>query len=336
MLFKHITAVLLNIGLALAASRTSAPSGALVVSKSATSGQYSKIQSAVDALSTTSTTAQSIFIEAGTYDEQVYIPARKAALTIYGYTTNTASYSSNVVTITAAKALADEATDDETATLRVWSENFKMYNINVANTYGSSTSNGQALALSASASNQGYYGCKFTGFQDTILAETGYQLFAKCEIVGATDFIFGQSASAWFSYCDIRVLAATLGYVTASGRASSSSSSWYVLDHCSIAAASGNTVPSGAYYLGRPWEAYARVTVQDTSMTNVINSAGWSEWSTSEPNTADVTFREYGNTGAGASGTRASFSAKASAALSISSILGSSYASATYVDTSYL
>lgn len=81
--------------LALAASRTTAPSGALVVSKSATSGQYSTIQKAVDALSTTSTSAQSIFIEAGTYSEQVTIPARKAALTIYGYTSNTASYSSN-------------------------------------------------------------------------------------------------------------------------------------------------------------------------------------------------------------------------------------------------
>lgn len=96
MLFKHITSVLLNIGLALAASRTTAPSGALVVSKSATSGQYSKIQSAIDALSTTSTTAQSVFIEAGTYDEQVYIPARKAALTLYGYTTDTTGYADNV------------------------------------------------------------------------------------------------------------------------------------------------------------------------------------------------------------------------------------------------
>lgn len=71
-------------------------------------------------------------------------------------------------------------------------------------------------------------------------------------------------------------------------------------------------------------------------MTDVINSAGWSEWSSSSPNTADVTFDEFGNTGAGASGTRASFAAKATAALAITEILGSSYASAAYVDTSYL
>lgn len=71
-------------------------------------------------------------------------------------------------------------------------------------------------------------------------------------------------------------------------------------------------------------------------MTNVINSAGWHEWSSSEPNTADVVFEEYGNTGAGASGTRASFAKKISSPVSIKTVLGSSYASAAYVDEAYL
>lgn len=123
--------------------------------------------------------------------------------------------------------------------------------------------------------------------------------------------------------------------MTASGRDSSSSSSYYVLDHCDIAAKSGATIASGAIYLGRPWEPYARVAVQDTTMSDIINSKGWSEWSTTSPNTADVVFGEYGNSGAGASGTR-SYETKLSAAIEITAILGSSYASASYVDTSYL
>ncbi|KAK4547373.1 hypothetical protein LTR36_001029 [Oleoguttula mirabilis] len=318
--------------LALATSRTSAPSGALTVGSS---GTYSTIQKAVNALSATSTSSQSIFIEAGTYSEQVYIKALKGPLTIYGYTTDTSSYADNKVTITADKALADESTDDETATLRVWTTNFKMYNVNVKNTYGSATSNGQALALSASATGQGYYGCGFYGFQDTILAETGYQVYGHCYIQGATDFIFGQAAAAWFDACEIAVLTASLGYITASGRASDTSS-YYVINNSTIAAASGATVPSGAFYLGRPWEDYARVAFQLTSMTDVINSAGWSEWSTSTSNTEDVTFAEYDNSGAGSKGTRASFATKLSEAIAIKSILGSSYESATYVDTSYL
>lgn len=69
-------------------------------------------------------------------------------------------------------------------------------------------------------------------------------------------------------------------------------------------------------------------------MSNIIASAGWEIWSTATPNTEDVTFGEFGNTGAGASGTRASFATKLSAAVTIESILGSNYAS--WVDTSYL
>ena len=143
---------LLNVGLALAApaqslverstSRTSAPSGALVVGSGA---KYTKIQDAVNALSTSSSTAQSIFIEAGTYNEQVLVPARKAALTIYGYTTDTSTYTANNI-ITHGIGLDTVASDDLTATLRVKAENFKMYNVNVKNTRGSGS---QALALSA-------------------------------------------------------------------------------------------------------------------------------------------------------------------------------------------
>lgn len=64
------------------------------------------------------------------------MPARSAQLTFYGYTTNTASYADNVVTIANDLSQADGLTDDETGTLRVQAANFKMYNINVANTYG--------------------------------------------------------------------------------------------------------------------------------------------------------------------------------------------------------
>lgn len=124
--------------------------------------------------------------------------------------------------------------------------------------------------------------------------------------------------------------------MTASGRPDSDDDSYYVLDHCSIAAKSGASVTSGAYYLGRPWADYARVAVQETSMTDVINSAGWSEWSTSEPQTDHVTFAEYDNSGDGSEGTRASFASTLSAALDITDILGSDYSSASYVDTTYL
>jgi pectinesterase len=103
-----------------------------------------------------------------------------------------------------------------------------------------------------------------------------------------------------------------------------------------VAAASGNSVTAGAYYLGRPWSEYARVVFQDTTMSDVINSAGWHIWNTGDERTSDVLFGEYGNSGDGASGTRASFATKLSAAVPIATILGSSYASAAYYDSSYM
>lgn len=65
---------------------------------------------------------------------------------------------------------------------------------------------------------------------------------------------------------------------TANGRDSAEDPSYYVFNKCSIAAASGESVAAGTYYLGRPWGNYARVVFQNTVMSSVINAAGWSEW----------------------------------------------------------
>jgi pectinesterase len=289
-----------------------------------------QIQSAVSSISTSSKSAHSIFIYSGTYTEQVTIPVLAGSLTIYGYTTDTSSYAGNVVNLEWDSSLASgAANDEETAALINLSPNVAVYNINIKNTYGSGS---QAIALSAYNTNQGYYGVGLYGYQDTLLAETGNQVYAKCYIQGAVDFIFGQHARAWITNSDIRVSAGG-GCITANGRSSSSDVSYYVIDSSTVAATSGASVSSKSVYLGRPWSEYARVCFQETSLSSIINSAGWTEWSTSEPNTADVTFQEYDNTGTGASGTRASFSTKLSSAITISTILGSDYTN--WVDTSY-
>lgn len=207
---KSLFALLSCATTALAVSRTSAPAGCITVG----SGGYSTIQAAVNSLSTSASGTQCIFISPGTYKEQVLVSARSAQLTIYGSTTDTSTYAANSVTITGSKSQADGLSNDETATLRVKAANFKLYNVNVANTYGKGS---QAVALSAYA-DSGYYASAFTGYQDTLLANTGKQLYAGSLIQGATDFIFGQNAAAWFEDSDIRVVSASLGYVT--GRSS--------------------------------------------------------------------------------------------------------------------
>lgn len=132
------------ISLALAASRKSAPKGALVVGQ----GQkFTTISAAVAALSN-STSEQIIFINPGTYAEQVYIPKLNGPLTIQGYTTDDSKYAKNQVTIVASESQKTKPNNDLTGTLRVWTSDFKMYNINVRNAFGQGS---QAIAISAQA-----------------------------------------------------------------------------------------------------------------------------------------------------------------------------------------
>ncbi|PVH89875.1 carbohydrate esterase family 8 protein [Cadophora sp. DSE1049] len=319
----------------LSVDQTKPPAGAVVVDASGSiSGSYKTVQAGVNALSKTATASQTLFIKAGTYREQVYIQALKSPLVVMGETTDPSSYKANKVTIINNISRNTVANNDLTATVRNWTPNSKFYNINLENDFGHTSTNGQNLAISAQASGQGYYGCAFIGYQDTILAQTGTQLYAKCKIVGVVDFIFGQKAKAWFEGVDIRTF--DKGYITASGREAESNDSWYVINKSTVAARD-SAVKAGSTVLGRPWKEYARVVFQNSQLSDVVNAVGWSQWSDATPNTANSYLAEYGNTGAGAAKTgRAAFAKQLKAPVTIESILGSSWASASYVDTTYM
>lgn len=156
-------------------ARVSPAKGAVVVDNSADPypGSYPSVQAGVDALSKTSTSPQTLFVFPGTYTEQVYIPRLASNLTVQGYTCNSRGYAQNQVNITFNLALVNTTSDDLTATLRQWNPNTKVYNVNIHNTFGHIPKDGQNLAVSAQATNQGYYGCQLIGYQDTLLAEKG-------------------------------------------------------------------------------------------------------------------------------------------------------------------
>lgn len=130
---KIIAAAFLLVGATgvLAASRTAPPAGCLHVAKSG--GQYSSVQAAINALSTSSAADQCVFVNQGTYTEQVYIAKRTAQLTIYGYTTDTGSYAGNKATVTFNKDAKAAGNNDKSGTLRVAAANVKVYNLNVIN-----------------------------------------------------------------------------------------------------------------------------------------------------------------------------------------------------------
>lgn len=84
---------------------------------------------------------------------------------------------------------------------------------------------------------------------------------------------------------------------------------------------------------------FCRVIFKNTVVNVQLNSAIWSIWNTGDERTDHILFAEYNTTGSGVSGaSRASFatllSASQAASYSISSAVGSDYAS--WVDAEYL
>ncbi|OHE92744.1 pectinesterase [Colletotrichum orchidophilum] len=302
-------------GSAIAASRTSPPSGAIVVGKSG--GKYTNLQAAIDSISADSTASTTIFIQSGTYSGQVSIPVLKGKLVIYGYTTNDQDYTKNEVILTNTLAASSAGNNDKSATLRVATNHFSLYNVNVINGYGKGTQEGsQALAISANGEFQAFYACSFVGYQDTVYTNKPNQVFKNCHIVGATDIIFGHNGNSWFQQCIIDIVGP--GFVTASGR-SSADANWYVINKAKIAAQPGAGDLKASTTLGRPWRDFARVVVQNSDLGDVIKPDGWSAWNSKPPSNAY--FAEYGNTGPGASGKRVAFAKQLSSAVSIDNII---------------
>ncbi|KAJ8093354.1 hypothetical protein PM082_020211 [Marasmius tenuissimus] len=332
MLLVSLSAVFVFVQVVLAASRTSPPSGAIVVrAGTSTSGEFKTVQSAVNSLPNDSS-SRSIFIYPGTYTEQVYI-TRAGPLTIYGYTDDTSTYTKNQATITFNAGIDTAGSNDATGTLRIHKDDFKMYNVNVKNT----RTGIQAGAISEYGNRAGFYACSFVGYQDTLYANAGTQVYLKGYIEGKTDFIYGRTGLAYFGGNTIAVKGP--GYVTASGRQSNDAGS-YVFNANTIVQASGaESGTAGGYYLGRPWSPYAKVIFKNTVLNVAPKKELWSLWNGDSASVSNALLADYNTSGSGASGlARASFakvlSASEANSYSISSAVGSDYGN--WVDSAYL
>ncbi|KAA1468340.1 carbohydrate esterase family 8 protein [Dentipellis sp. KUC8613] len=314
-------------------TRTSPPAGALVVRPTPSSGEFGSLIDAVAALPS-GKSAETIFVFPGTYEGQVSIQ-RSGPVTLLGYTAHPGNVSANTVTLVdSIPASAVGGSNDLSGTLRIHTDNVSVYNLNVRNDYGPGS---QAIAVSNYGTQVGLYACGIFGFQDTLLANQGTQVYLQGYIEGATDFIFGRLGQAYFEGNTLAVSSA--GYVTASGR-EGDNEAIYVFNANSVVAAPGaasNT--SGRTYLGRPWGDYARVIFKSTTVTLPLNPAIWSEWDGST-DTANVFFAEFNTTGSGipAGAKRPSFAtlltAQQAAAYDVAAAVGSDWAG--WVDADYM
>ncbi|KAF9269306.1 pectinesterase [Marasmius fiardii PR-910] len=332
MLFKFCSLILF-VAWAQAASRTSPPSGAIVVRRgTTTSGEFSTIKAALASLPKDSS-ARSIFLYPGTYNEQVLVD-RTGPTTVYGSTDNTDTYTANGATIAFSMGADQAGSNDASGTLRIHSDNVKIYNVNIKNTRGAGV---QAIAVSVQGNKVGFYGCALYGYQDTLLANTGNQVYLKGYIEGKTDFIFGNSAQAYFGGNTIAVSGA--GFITADGRDDNGAGIYVFNSNTIVQAPGAESGTSGGYYFGRPWRPYARVIFKNTIVNVAPHPGLWSLWNGNPSSVSNTLFADY-NTGGSAAGgiTRDSFAKLLSATeankYTIATTVGSDYAS--WVDSAYV
>ncbi|KAK7426703.1 hypothetical protein QQZ08_006881 [Neonectria magnoliae] len=276
-------------------SRTRAPRRALVVDSSGSMGDsFPTISKAVDALSKDTVGEQVIFVHPGVYKEQVYIPPLLGPLTIQGYTCDRRYHALNQVALTnnTSRRSPNITDSDQTGTLRVWSTRVKLYNLNITNDYGPAFLKGQAVALSAQATDLGVYACSLKGWEDTVYANVGRQLYSHTYINGAVDFIIGIKGVAWFQNC--QVVSVGDGHIASNGRNSVENPSWFVFHQCYI---SGTR--NASTYLGRPWGEYSRVVYQYCRLGNVVHPKGWTSRGFRQ-STDNLYLGEFDNKGEGA------------------------------------
>ncbi|KAI9013731.1 pectin lyase fold/virulence factor [Phycomyces nitens] len=304
---------------------------------------YKSVTAALDSLPSDSTT-WTISVAPGTYTEQVKI--RRSNVILKPSTSGTVQIQYNGMRDTQSSS----GTNEESATLSIYGSNVKVYNMIIANIYPQ-TRNIANLALNLQATQASFYNVKFYGFQDTVLIALGTtSYFKNCYIEGSVDYIWGYG-TAYFDHTTVATNQRG-GFITAHNRQTANAAGGFYFNSCTAIA----TIPSGplkatadnalsftstsqfpeSTYLGRPWSKYARVVFIYSDLGAHINPVGWTQWSSSSPNTDGVLFGEYGNTGEGKwnSSTRASFATLLTSSQAASYSVGGVLGTTSWIDTS--
>ncbi|WOH04108.1 hypothetical protein DCAR_0623514 [Daucus carota subsp. sativus] len=258
------------------------------------SGDYKTVSEAVAAAPEDSKTRYVIRIKAGVYRESVDVPKKKKNIMFLGD-----GRTSTI--ITASKNVQDGSTTFNSATVAAVGAGFLARDITFQNTAGAAKH--QAVALRVGSDLSAFYKCDILAYQDSLYVHSNRQFFINCFVAGTVDFIFGNAAVV-LQDCDIHARRPGSGQknmVTAQGRTDPNQNTGIVIQKSRIGATSDLQPVQSSFptYLGRPWKQYSRTVVMQSSITNVINPAGWFPW---DGNFALDTlyYGEYQNTGAGA------------------------------------
>lgn len=250
-------------------------------------GDFTTVQAAIDTVPENNTKQVIIHIQPGTYKEKIVVPRSKRFVTFKGQSAQT-----TVLTYDLYAGVKDENGKEigtfRTPSVTVEADDFTAEQITFENTAGDV---GQAVAVTVTGDRAVFRNCRFLGWQDTLLDNSGRHYYENCYFAGHCDFIFG-GGTAFFESCQIHCLEAS--YITAASTPEHQPYG-YVFSNCTITGEPENA----RTYLGRPWRDFANVVFLNTEMSAVIHPAGWHNWD--KPHREQTSrYAEYNSTGPGA------------------------------------
>lgn len=252
-------------------------------------GDFSKIQDAINAVPDFRKNETVIRIKSGIYKEKLVLPASKTNVVLIGDNRD-----QTVLTFddyaSKKNRFGEEMGTTGSSSFFVFGDGFRAENITFENSSGPV---GQAVAVRIDGDQVVFVNCRFSGFQDTLYphGDKSRQYYRDCIIEGTVDFIFGWS-TAVFDNCTI--VCKDHGFVTAPST-NQETKYGFVFLKCKIT----GPAPEASFYLGRPWRPYGKAVFIGCELGKHIKPEGWHNWNKPEAETTSF-FAEYKNTGDGA------------------------------------
>ena len=171
------------------------PPGTIYVSATDPAANFKTISAAAASLPNDAS-AQVILIGPGTYTEKVSF-RRRGPTTVLGVTSSPTDSSKNTVNVQQStyvdfKAAQPAGNADQTTFYIVSSSDFKLYNVNLENSFGLTSQLGPSAAIYVERCTFSSYNSNYRSFQDTVfVGRDARALFWSGVIEGQTDWLYG-------------------------------------------------------------------------------------------------------------------------------------------------
>lgn len=265
-------------------------------------GDFTKVQDAINSLKTNQSERQIIYIKAGTYHEKMTVESNKTNIALVGEdaATTILTYDDHSGR---KDASGNEIGTQNSASFTIKATGFLAQHITFANLHVNNTGSGdQAVAVGVYNDRAAFYNCRLVGYQDTFYVKNSARVYCKdCYIEGNVDFIFGD-AVLLCEKCQLHCNRD--GSVITAAAEHTDCQYGYTFIDCKLTHIEGkdfNGKEFRNFHLGRPWKQNARVVYIRCDEPATLHPAAWRRMS---EGVDAALFAEYKCTGAGATADR--------------------------------